>query len=158
ILYQMGFYKDADDFNEEVKHCDLLIKPDLDGFSAASFGGADSIMAIGNETGKKYYPLFKRLADSLNRISPEPRFQEERLPRPENTILDGIEAEGLRYTELIDFEGKLGLKKGITYSGAELSKAVRKAFSSGNFRRIAFFIEPTRPGHSILKCEVIELP
>jgi NTE family protein len=158
ILYQMGFYKDADDFDEELKYCDLLIKPDLEGFSAASFGASDSIMAVGNETGRKYYPFFKKLADSLNALYPGSKFQAERLPRSENTILDGIEVDGLKYTDSIDFEGKLGLKRGFTYSGIELSSAARKAFSSGNFRRVAFFIDPTRPGHSTLKCEVIELP
>lgn len=158
ILYQMGFYKDADDFNEEVKKCDLLIKPDLEGFSAASFGSADSIISVGNETGKKYYPYFKRLADSLNALYPGTKFREERLPRSENTILSAIEMSGLQYTDPTDFMGKLGLKIDATYSGKEFSDAVRKAYSWGNFRRIAYYVDPVSPGHSNLKCEVIENP
>jgi NTE family protein len=158
ILYQMGFYKDADDFSSELKLCNLLIQPRVDMFSAASFGSADSLIAIGNATGRKYYPYFKKLADSLNALYPGPAFQESRLPRVDRTILDGIEAAGLSSTDIKDFEGKLGLKRGAAYSGKELASAVRKAYSSGNFRRLAFYIEPTQPGHSVLKCDVVEYP
>jgi NTE family protein len=49
ILYQIGFYKDADDFEHQLKLCNLLIQPRLERFSAASFSNADSIIAIGKQ-------------------------------------------------------------------------------------------------------------
>lgn len=158
MLYQIGFYKDADDFEREVKQCNLLIEPVLNDFSAASFGSADSIIRIGNETGKLYYPYFKRLADSLRALYPDAVPKPNRLPRSESIILDGFEMEGLNHTTPKDFEGKLGLRTGETYSAAELSKAVRRAFGSGNYRRIAFFVMPREPGHAVLRCEVVENP
>jgi len=158
MLYQIGFYKDADDYERQVKNCNLLIQPDLKAFSAASFGAADSIIAIGNETGRLYYPRFKKLADSLRVLYPEAAAKSNRLPRSENIILDGYEFEGLTHTDSKDFEGKLGLRKGLTYSAAELSKAVRRAFGTGNYRRIAFFVLPREPGHAVLRCEVVENP
>jgi NTE family protein len=158
MLYQIGFYKDADDFGREVKLCNLLIEPALRDFTAASFSASDSILSIGNETGKKYYPIFKRLADSLKAIYPDAEVKKNRLPRAESIILDGIESKGLTNTNEKDFDGKLGLEKGLTYSGKELAHAVRRAFGTGNFRRIAFFIQPTTPGHATLQCEVVENP
>lgn len=158
MLYQIGFYKDADDFEKEVKLCNLLIEPDLKDFSAASFGAADSIMFIGNETGKRYYPFFKKLADSLKAIYPDAVPAANRLPRAENVILDGFELEGLTHTTKMDFEGKLGLRTGVTYSAGEITKAVRRAFGSGNYRRIAFFVVPREPGHATLRCEIVENP
>lgn len=158
MLYQIGFYKDADDFEKERSQCHLLIEPDLKDFTAASFGSADSLIRIGNETGKLYYPLFKKLADSLRAIYPDAVPVAKRLPRAESIILDGFELEGLKHTTQKDFEGKLGLRTGVTYSGVELSKAVRRAFGSGNYRRIAFFVIPRGPGHALLRCEVVENP
>ena len=158
MLYQIGFYKDADDFSREVKLCNLLIEPDLKAFSAASFSASDSLLTIGDETGKKYYPFFKHLADSLKAIYPDAVLRPNRLPRSESIILDGIESKGLTNTTEKDFDGKLGLEKGFTYSGKELAHGVRRAFGTGNFRRIAFFVQPTTPGHATLQCEVIENP
>src|SRR5688572_3135518 len=80
VLYQIGFYKDADDFPEELKLCNLLIEPPLKGFNAASFASADEIIAIGQEWGRKYYPQFKHLADSLRHADPNYKFRSNRLP------------------------------------------------------------------------------
>lgn len=158
MLYQIGFYKDADDFEREKNQCDLLIEPDLHDFSAASFGSSDSLLRIGMETGNRYYPQFKRLADSLRAIYPDAAPTANRRPRQENIILDGFTLEGLTHTTAKDFEGKLGLRTGLTYSAAELTAAVRRAFGTGNYRRIAFFVDPREPGHAVLRCEVVENP
>lgn len=158
MLYQIGFYKDAEDFERQVKQVNLLIEPALEGFSAASFGSSDSLIRIGNETGKKFYPQFKKLADSLRALYSGAVPEKKRLPEAHEVILDGFEFEGLSHTNEKDFEGKLGLRRGQSYSGADLSKAVSRAYGSGNFRRIAFFVMPTTDGHANLRCEVIENP
>ncbi len=158
ILYQMGFYKDAEDFEKQKRLCDLLINPPVTGFSAADFGASDSLIAIGNATGDQYYPKFKHLADSLKALYPDARFESNRLPKTGPTIVDIIEAEGLSYTSHLEFQEALGLVIGKSYSGEELTNAVRRAYSNGNYRRIAFFVNPTSPGHATLKCEVIEYP
>ncbi len=158
MLYQIGFYKDAEDFERQVKQVNLLLEPALGDFSAASFGSADSIIRVGNETGKKFYPRFKKLADSLRALYPDAVPAKQRLPQAHEVILDGYDFDGLKHTNAKDFEGKLGLRRGTSYSGAELSKAVSRAYGSGNFRRIAFFVMPTTPGHATLRCEVVENP
>src|SRR6478609_4853896 len=70
ILMQVGFYKDADDFQRERRLCNILIEPAVDGYSAASFGSAEELIRIGKESGRKYYPQFKKLADSIRAINP----------------------------------------------------------------------------------------
>jgi len=158
MLYQIGFYKDAEDFAREASACNILIEPDLKDFSAASFTSADSILMIGNETGRKYYPKFKQLADSLRAIYPDAVPKANRLPKVDAVILDGFEIDGLQYSNKKDFEGKLGLRVGKSYDGKEFSDAVRRAFASDNFRRVAFYVEPNGQGHAILRCEVVEIP
>lgn len=158
MLYQIGFYKDAEDFAREASACNILIEPDLKDFTAASFASSDSILMIGDDTGSKYYPIFKRLADSLRALYPDAIPKANRLPRVDAVILDGFEIDGLKFSNVKDFEGKLGLRIGKAYNGKDFSDAVRRAFASDNFRRIAFFVEPREPGHAILRCEVEEIP
>lgn len=155
MMYQIGFYKDADDFEKEKKLVNLLIEPDLSGFSAASFGSIDSLLRIGDETGRKYFPYFKHLADSLNALYPRPIKKKDR-PISPRVVIDAVMVNGLQTTSQRDFEGKLGLTSGLSYSGKDLSDAVRKAFSCDNFRSIAYFLEPTTPGHASMRCEVVE--
>jgi NTE family protein len=157
IIYQIGFYKDADDFLHEKNLCNLLIEPPLDNFSPASFGAIDSLLLIGNQSGNHYYPYFKKLADSLKALYPDAKPAINRLPISSKVIIDEIVADGISREETRkDFNGKLGLMLGKAYSGKEIAQAARKAFSSDNFRRIAFFVEPLQPGHARLRCEVIE--
>ncbi|HZX74298.1 MAG TPA: patatin-like phospholipase family protein, partial [Cyclobacteriaceae bacterium] len=61
ILMQVSLYKDADDFHRERDLCDILIEPPVEDYSAASFGSAEELLQIGKESGRKYYPLFKKL-------------------------------------------------------------------------------------------------
>ncbi len=158
VLYQISFFKDADDFAQEKKLANLLIEPPVEGFSPASFGSTDSLITIGIETGNRYYPFFKKMADSLKAIYPLGVPKQNRLPAQTDVIIDEIVPVGLVALSNKDFERKLGLELGKSASPKTITQAVRKAFGSNNFRRLAFFIEPTEPGHAKLRCEVIEYP
>ena len=114
ILYQIGFYKDADDFQHERKLCDVLIEPHLEKFNAASFSSADSIIRIGKETGNSYYPAFKKLADSLRSIYPDYKPIKNRLPQTKHVTVDSIRITGLDRTTRTSFENRLALERGKT--------------------------------------------
>jgi NTE family protein len=66
ILGQIAFFKDAETTEKHKAACDMYILPEVTMYGAGSFDAADTIIDIGKEAGKKYYPYFKRLADSLN--------------------------------------------------------------------------------------------
>jgi len=158
ILYQIGFYKDADDFIQEKKLCDVLIEPDLRKFSAASFGAADSIIHVGKESGKQFYPVFKKLADSLRRIYPNYNTIARCLPDMRHLIVDDIIIDGLKHTTNRSFRNRLALEKGQRYDGVEVADAIRRVYGSQNFSRITYHWEPTTPGHAILRFTVTESP
>lgn len=61
ILLQIGFFKDAADFQKHKSACDLYILPDLKGYSTGSFTDSDSIIEIGKETGKSITLTLKNL-------------------------------------------------------------------------------------------------
>ena len=159
ILYQIGFYKDADDFGDEKKLCNVLIEPPLTDYNAASFASAQTIIDIGKETGKKYYSVFKKLADSLRAIYPHYKPIENRLPIVKNVTVDSITIRGLVHTTNRSFKNRLALDPDKAYDGVEVGHAIRRVYGSRNYDRIAYEWHPNpKKGHATLAFNVLERP
>jgi NTE family protein len=158
ILYQIAFYKDADDFKREKKLCNVLIEPPVAEYSAAAFGSSEELLRIGKEWGRKYYPVFKKLADSIRRIDPSYTFRRNRLPTVNKITIDGFEVKGVERTRLSTFNKRLDLEVGKEYDGREIAAAIRKVYGTRNYNRIAYHWRPTTPGHAIMMLDVIESP
>jgi NTE family protein len=158
VLYQIAFYKDADDFQAERRLCNILIEPPMDDYSAASFSSADELISLGKEWGNKFYPTFKKLADSLKNTYPEYHFKKKRLPKHMKVTIDGIRINGLKNTSESSFIKRLNLDPGTAYDGVEVATAIRKVYGSRNYNRIAYHWEPTTEGRATLVFDVIENP
>lgn len=159
ILYQIGFYKDADDFQSERKLCNVLIEPPVRKYTAASFTSVDSIIAVGKRTGDQYYPIFKKLADSLRQRYPDYAPIRNRLPQTRSVTVDSIYIQGLHHTTRTSFRNRLNLPTGKTYDGTHVAEAIRRVYGSRNYSRIAYIWQPTRErGHANLRFNVVESP
>lgn len=159
ILYQIGFYKDADDFEHEKKLCNVLIEPPLAEYSAASFGSAQAIIDVGRETGKKYYPIFKKLADSLRALYPDYKPIQNRLPVVKEVTVDSITILGLENTTNRSFKNRLAIEPGKSYDGIAVGHAIRRVYGSRNYNRIAYEWHPAQTkGHATLAFNVLERP
>lgn len=156
VFYQITQYRDADDLVEEKKLCNLVIEPKLEKYSAGSFDATDSIMDIGDEVGKLYYPYFKRLADSLNAKYPITYNPYNRLPIIEKIVIDEFIFEGIEKTSKSLLIDKLGIKTGEPYTAKQINDGFRKAFASRYYENIYYSLEPTSPGHAKLVCKVYE--
>ena len=159
ILYQIGFYKDAEDFQTERKLCNVLIEPPVRKYNAASFTNVDSIIAVGKRTGNQYYPLFKKLADSLRQHYPGYAPIQNRLPVTRSVTVDSIHIQGLHHTTRTSFRNRLNLTLGKTYDGIHVAEAIRRVYGSRNYSRIAYSWQPARErGHATLRFNVAESP
>lgn len=158
VLYQIGFYRDAEDFKQEVQMCNILIEPPMTGYSAASFGSAEELIAIGQEWGRKFYPQFKHLADSLKKADPGYNFNKNRLPDVKKIVVDEITVSGLENTSKKSFMNNLNVNPGDSCDGLIVAEGVRQIFGSKNYSRINYAWEATTPGHAKLNFFVIENP
>ncbi len=156
ILYQIGFYKDASTMQADRKLCDILVEPNVKKYSAANFQSSDSIISIGNQEGAKYFPIFKKLADSLKALDPTYSFIENRLPSQHSVVIDEIDVHGLKNTTSTFVKGKMDMKLGNSYQGKDFTKAIRKTFASGLYNRISYTLLPSSPGHAVAKLDVSE--
>jgi NTE family protein len=156
VFLQITAYRDAEDFVKEKDLCNLIIEPPVHEYSAGSFGSVNEIMKIGIETGKKYYPYFKHLADSLNKIEKIAFNPENRLPKRESIIIDNITFEGLEKTSQNQLLDKLQITTGKSYTANDINKGFRKAYSSRYYDKVYYHLYPTSPGHAQLHCIVQE--
>lgn len=158
VFYQITQYRDAEDLVKERKFCNLIIEPPVEKYSAGSFDAVNDIMKIGKEMGKKYYPYFKHLADSLNALYPIQYSPESRLPITEHIVIDDITFEGIHKTSMSLLLDKIQIKPGNTYSAGQINKGFRKAYSTRYYDNVYYELKPTIAGHARLVCKVKETP
>jgi NTE family protein len=159
IIYQLGFYKDADDFKQAKKLTDIYIQHHLDDYSAASFGSVDSLLEIGRKRGNEMYPLFKQMADSLNALyPPEKPFVKDRLPFTPDIELVDISVTGLVHSDVDFFLGRLGLVKGGCYTPQDIKDAVLNVFGTRFYKMITYHLNPQGDSKSIMDIQVEENP
>jgi NTE family protein len=158
VFYQITQYRDAEDLVEEKKLCNVIIEPPVEKYSAASFDATDDIMKIGKEIGKLYYPYFKHLADSLNKIYPTKYSPFGRLPKTEKIHVDAITFDGIQNTSKSLLLHKIQIKPGNEYTASQISKGFAKAYSSLYYDNVYYELKPTSAGHAVLVCKVKETP
>ena len=92
ILKQLGFYASIIDYKEEKKLVNYLIEPPLDEFTGTEFDKADTMIQRGYRAAAPYREIFRKLADSLNKIAP--RKQPENIMNKKFYTFDKIEVNG----------------------------------------------------------------
>ena len=158
ILYQLGFYKDAQDFVEARKVTDIYIHHELKAYSAASFGSIDSILEEGRQRGREMYPLFKHMADSLNALYPGAPPQENRLPLVPDIEITDIAVKGLVHSDEKFFRGRLGLQPGGCYTPDMIREAILNVYGTRFYKQITYHMNPLGYGKSQLEIDVEETP
>ena len=155
ILLQLAFFKDASTFEQHKQECDIYILPDLQGYGTGSFATSDSIIDIGKEYGKLYYPKFKRLADSLNSIYPQP-FVKDRLPKTKVLNIRSYSVDGLKNTSSKFFFGLLALDGNTEFSSKKLAESIRTAYGSRYYKAIKYDFITDDSGKTDLRFKVEE--
>ncbi len=158
ILYQLGFYKDADDFKKARKVTDIYIEHDMKGYGAASFGSVDSIIELGKRKGREMYPVFKHLADSLNALYPEAPPVKNRVPIVPDIEISDIVIKGLVHSDEKFFRGRLNLKPGGCYTPQKIREAVVNVYGTRFYKQITYHMNPLGYGKSQLEIDVEENP
>ena len=155
ILAQSAFITSAFDSREQMAKCDLLIVPDLEGYSTGSFTSASEILERGMESGQQYIETFRKMADSLKQWGPlhevdKPAIQEE-------YKFDKVEVEG---NEIIQDEfiiGKMMVEPEQTVSISHIENRLNVIFGTQYFEKIWYEIMG-ETNHRILKIYVDERP
>jgi NTE family protein len=148
VLLQVAFFREAEDTRKQIPLCNIYVHQPLEKFGMGSFGEADQIIDSGVTEGRRLYPVFKRLADSLNAIYGPQETSGNRLPAEIPVKISSFEVKGTERTSESFFIQATGLEVNRYYSAQNLSRMVRRAFGTRYYNRITYSLEPLGSGDS----------
>ncbi len=158
LLLQIAFYREAEDNKQEVPLCDIYIPFDLKDYNMGSFNDAQQILDRGVEMGRKLYPRFKALKDSLDRIYGVRPFQRNRLPGLKKFHISSFEVKGLVHTTRAFFSNTMDFSINRDYTSKELSDDIRKAYGTRYYSRIIYSLVEQPDGSARIIFDVQENP
>ncbi len=154
VLYQISFYRDAEDFAEQKQRCDMFIEPDVFNYTAASFGDTDSIMRIGYEEGLKYYAHFKNLADSLNKIQTDMAARKLSYTLTDSILIGDVLYGDIPANVRESFSSRFSIEGQRSHSASDINDAVRRAFGTRNYHSIKYRLIPDEGNKATLSMKV----
>jgi len=158
VLLQVAFFREAQDHKEEVGLCDIYVPFEMPQYNMGSFAQADEILELGLQEGRRLYPRFKQLADSLNALyGPQPLVA-NRLPEVKPVKISSYEIHGLENTSADFFVHTMNLQTNHVYSPQRLSVMVRAAFGTRYYSRVSYALEPQADSTCKIIIDVTENP
>jgi NTE family protein len=140
VLLQMAFFREAGDFKEELPLTNIYIHMPMTEYNTGSFGSGKQIMEIGMETGRQYYPMFKKLADSINALSAA-KTETQHSAVNNNVFIANYKVKGLRKTTEPFFFHLMNFYDNKFYTAAQINKSIRRAIGSRYYGSITYALE-----------------
>ncbi|HET6254670.1 MAG TPA: patatin-like phospholipase family protein [Puia sp.] len=142
VILQVAFFREEADTRTQIPLCNIYVNQPLEQYGMGNFGEAAKIIQAGVDEGRRLYPTFKKLADSLNALyGPQP-VAKNRLPAVRALKISSYKVIGLRNTSEGFFIQSMNLIAGHSYTADQLSKMVRRAFGTRYYDRITFTMQP----------------
>lgn len=158
ILLQVAFFREAEDNKREVAQCDIYVPFNLEKFSMGSFGDSKELMELGVKEGRKLYPRFKHIADSLNALyGPQPP-KVNRLPKVHGVVISSYEVHGVERTSAEFFIHTMNFENNQFYTARKLADMVRQAYGTRYYSRVTYSLVPQPDGTSRIIFDVTEYP
>ena len=138
IMEQIAMFRSLDDFEQEKKLVDVLIKPNTNKLSIFQFDNVDSLIKRGYEAALPYKKYFRRIADSLNKIE---------IQKPLKYILDKktytfsqIEITGNKSYSYEQILGVLDIKPGEKVDRKMLRDRIELLYGKAWFDKVKYRI------------------
>jgi NTE family protein len=155
IMEQIAMFRSLDDFEEEKKLVDVLIKPETEGFSIFEFEYADSLIQRGYKAALPYKNYFRKLADSLNQIGPQKPL--ENILDKQSYTFNKIEIEGNKSYSDEQILGVLDIKPENKVDKYLLTDRIELLFGKAWFDKVKYRVL-SRNDSLILVIDCIEKP
>ena len=155
IMMQLSLFIGVSDFAQQRKLVNLLIEPDLTGYSPTVFKNADSIIQRGYRAALPYRDYFRKLADSLNSIGPQKPI--ENIMNKQFYSFDKIEINGNKIYSDNQILGVFTIKPGEKVDRYSVNEKIELLYGNGWFEKVKYrFVR--RNDSLILVLDCIEKP
>ncbi len=155
IIKQIGFMTSLADYEEQKRLTDIMVEPNMEGYSTMSFSDVDSIIDRGYREALKYKDRFIRLADSLDAMGP--RKQVTPLPYVRFYEFDTIRVVGNNLISDAQILGVLDIGTGQEVDRRLLAERIELLFGKAWFEKVSYRIIPSGEA-LILEIDCIERP
>lgn len=152
ILMQIAMSTSYSKLVDNIAGCDIYIKPDLKGYSTASFSSYQEILRLGHEAGEENRAVFEKLADSLGRRGAIEGIGLEVTP----IVISKITIQGNRLFSDELIRSKLGITPMDTVSRSELQAGIDRVFGVNGFRKVDYQLTSSPLGDYELKIRTLE--
>jgi NTE family protein len=158
VILQVAFFREEADTKTQIPLCTIYVDQPLEQYGMGNFGEADKIIQAGVEEGRRLYPTFKKLADSLDALYGSQAGKTNRLPAVHALRISSCKVIGLNHTSEGFFIQNMNLLTGHSYTAGQLSKMVRRAFGTRYYNRITYSIQPLADSTNRIVFQVEENP
>lgn len=140
ILMQVSMISSSEKLKNQIKQCDIYIKPDLKEFNTASFSSSNEILERGYAAGRDFRPKFKELAESIG-ISKNTSYITPHL-EPDSIVIGEITIKGNKLVNTSLIRTNLGIEVGDRVSRHEIEMGVRTVYGINNFMKVVYTLNP----------------
>lgn len=142
VLLQIAFFGEERDKKEEISLCNIYVPFDQEKYNMGSFPQSKDIIEAGIELGRKYYPQFKHLADSLDAIYGKEQSIKNRLPATHPVMISDFEINGLENTTAGFLIHTMDFHPNREYTIDKLSRMVRAAYGTRYYNIVTYSLQP----------------
>jgi NTE family protein len=148
ILMRVGMFEGFYNSEEQIKKVNLLIVPDLDEFTTASFKDNIVIEQRGREAARRMYGQLKSLADSINQFPDGKR--NKALPSNDSLFVGKIKIEGKTSYDRDFIVGKAGIDEQVYVNPDMVEDALDRLYSTRYFNKITYRFEKGDSGYNLI--------
>jgi len=142
------------DSKSQIEKVDYLITPDMKGIQPADFLKAEKILQRGRDAVLLHHDELKRLADSLNAISP--RLRPAPLVRPDSIMIDSFMIKGVSNTSIKLVQGIMDLNPGDKVTVKMIEDRISELYATLLYKSINYQIGLTDDGKIMLTLDIKE--
>ena len=148
IMTRTSLLSGSHDVESQIPYVDLLIVPDLEGYTAASFEDGVAIMNLGEAAARKQIDRLRALADSVNALAaPLPV---RKLSPNDSLLITEIVVESATPSMTRFIIEKSELVEGRWLSPDQLNQGIDRLFGTLFFDRIDYAFEPLDEGYRLV--------
>ncbi len=141
-----------------IENTDILIKPDIEGYSASSFNNADSLIIKGEWAARAMLPEIRKMLDSINRIFPlKPEYHLDAKPM-DSILINELVLEGINKVSPNFVRGVLQLDVTHYHKLEKVYTALTKLYGTQNFDQIQYRFDTLARGGYRFAIDLKEKP
>ncbi|MBN2756215.1 MAG: patatin-like phospholipase family protein [Bacteroidales bacterium] len=139
IMDQAASFRNAILSEEEKKLCDILISPNIEGYSAGSFDMLDSLIINGEKAALENSNKLKELENKLSKY-PDNKKNINTPPKLYSIFINRTKVEGLKKVSRNLVASKLQIKDSSWLSINKIEESIKRLYGSKHFEKVNYRI------------------